>query len=328
MGLFDIFKKKEEPQPVRNNPNSVFTLRFTIPYFQIFDKTDSKLSALPIKMGVTGSCQYRISEPDLCFDNVPLGEMSPEQLDAHVKDALTMNVKTFFNHIETIPVLQFESAIAKISEGTKARITPILNDEFGISLRAFSISGVRYDTEDPNYLRLQTISQKIMEGRAQKVDATNEADIEAIKVDSELATKTKKTNIEIELERKQKEHELELERQRDEYNLDYRAKRIQVEALETEAELEAKRREQQLELERTQKEKEIESALTDKEAERRRAEKEHELELELKRMEAETARKKAEKDIEVQGSALNGMPSLDSSDSSFDIGGLDDDFKL
>lgn len=205
MGLFDIFKKKEGPKP-KNNPNSVFTLRFTVPYFQIFDKTDKEMSALPVKMSVTGSCQYRISEPDLCFDNIPLIEMSPEQLEAHVKDALTMNVKTFFNSITTIPLLQFETMIAKISDATKARVTPILNDEFGINLRTFSISGVRYDVEDPNYIRLQTISQKKAEGRAKKVDAITETELDHIKLDSELSAKKKRDNAEMERRKAELEH--------------------------------------------------------------------------------------------------------------------------
>lgn len=217
MGLFDIFKKKEEPKP-QNNPNSVFTLRFTVPYFQIFDKTDKDLSALPVKMSVTGSCQYRISEPDLCFDNVPLAEMSPEQLEAHVKDALSMNVKTYFNSITTIPLLQFESMIAKISDATKARVTPILNDEFGINLRAFSISGVRYDTEEPNYLRLQTISQKKAEGRAKKVDVQTETEIEHMRLDSELSAKKKRDKAD--LERRREEFETDIEHRKREKELE------------------------------------------------------------------------------------------------------------
>ncbi len=184
MGLLDIFKKKES---VKNNPNSVFTLRFTIPYFQIFDKTDKKLSAFPIKMSVVGSCQYRITEPDLCFDNIPLGEMTPQQLEVHVKDALAMNIKTFFNDITSIPLLQFESMISKISEATKASITPILNEEFGINLRTFSISAVRYDTEDANYRSLQKYSQNIANKRAElageieerKIRKESEADLNA-----------------------------------------------------------------------------------------------------------------------------------------------------
>lgn len=162
MGLFNLFKKAEP----ENNPNSVFTLRFTIPYFQIFDKTDKALSAFPIKMSVGGSCQYRICDPTLCFDNVPLAKMSAQQLEGHVRDALTMNIKTFFNSISDIPLLQFESAISVISDSAKAKISPILNDEFGINLRAFSISSVRYDTEDPNYLTLQRYSRNIANKRA------------------------------------------------------------------------------------------------------------------------------------------------------------------
>lgn len=176
MGLFDIFKKKKE-EPVRNNPNSVFTLRFTVPYFQIFDKTDKKLSAFPIKMSVAGSCQYRISEPDLCFDNIPLAEMSPTQLEAHVRDALTMNIKTLFNSITSLPLLQFESRIADISDLTKSKVTPILNDEFGINLRTFSISGVRYDVEDPNYLSLQRYSQNVANKRTELAAEIEEAAI-------------------------------------------------------------------------------------------------------------------------------------------------------
>lgn len=239
MGLFDIFKKKEAPKP-QNNPNSVFTLRFTVPYFQIFDKTDKDLSALPVKMSVNGSCQYRISDPDLCFDNVPLREMSPEQLEAHVKDALTMNIKTYFNSITTIPLLQFETMIAKISEATKARVTPVLNDEFGISLRAFSISGVRYDVEDPNYLRLQTISQKKAEARAKKVDATTDAEIDQIKTDSKLETQ-RKTNA---VTNEQRYAELEIERKRKAYQHEHHRNE---KFLDQELEIEKNRKEKELE---------------------------------------------------------------------------------
>lgn len=238
MGLFNIFKKKEEP--VRNNPNSVFTMRFTIPYFQIFDKTDKALSALPIKMSVTGSCQYRISEPDLCFDNVPLAEMSPEQLEAHVKDALTMNIKTFFNTITTIPLLQFESMIVKISDATKGRVTPILNEEFGINLRAFSISGVRYDVEDPNYLKLQTLSRKVMDNRAKKIDATSEIELEQMKIDSKTTAQRKQEETVLELERKRKAHEMELRRHREELDQQSRKNDLELESLRAEQELKRK----------------------------------------------------------------------------------------
>lgn len=313
MGLFDRFKKKEEPvvaQPVRNNPNSVFTIRFTIPYFQIFDKTDPELSALPVKMGVTGSCQYRISEPDLCFDNVPLAEMSPEQLEAHVKDALTMNIKTYFASITSIPLLQFESMIAKISDATKARITPILNDEFGISLRAFSISGVRYDTEDPNYLRLQTISQKTMEHRAKKVDLSSDIELEHLKLDSSISAKRKEEESAIELERKRKEHEFELRRQREELNMMSEKNELELDALRTAQDLERKRKADEIEM-------------------ARKKEQEHlNFELEHKRNEMELERLKTEKALEAQQKA-GAFGGLDEGDSDgFSLDELDDDFKL
>lgn len=287
MGLFNIFKKKEEP--VRNNPNSVFTMRFTIPYFQIFDKTDKALSALPIKMSVSGSCQYRISEPDLCFDNVPLAEMSPEQLEAHVKDALTMNIKTFFNTITTIPLLQFESMIVKISDATKGRVTPILNEEFGINLRAFSISGVRYDVEDPNYLKLQTLSRKVMDNRAKKIDATSEIELEQMKIDSKTTAQRKQEETALELERKRKAHEMELRRQREELDQQSRKNDLELESLRAEQEIKRKQ-------------------LQDKHDFELKAEQDRlNLELQRQRDEVELNRLKKEKGINQIGTASTGL---------------------
>lgn len=212
MGLFDIFKKKEEPK--RNIPNSVFTLRFTIPYFQIFDKTNPKLKSLPITMAVSGSCQYRINEPDLCFDNISLGEMSPEQLEAHVKDVLSMNVKSYFNSISDIPLLQFEQRIAAISEGCRKRLTQQFSEEYGLNLRTFSISGVRYDTEHPNYVRLQKLSQIELDNQAKYADAVGNAEIDKLKAETEAEKVRIKAKGETDAERMK--HELDLEKRRKE----------------------------------------------------------------------------------------------------------------
>ena len=219
MGIFDIFKKKEKE--AENNVNSVFTLRFIIPYFQIFDKTDEDLKALPIKMAVTGSCQYKISEPELCFDNIPLNKMSPEQLEKHVKDGLSMNIKTYFNSITSIPVLQFESVIDSISEAMRNKMVKILEEEYGISLRTFHISGVRYDTEDSNYLRLQALSQKKMNHRLKKADTESEIELDELKHASGLNKKKRESEVEQEIQTTQ--HEVEMNKKQREQELEHAA---------------------------------------------------------------------------------------------------------
>lgn len=240
MGIFDIFKKKETKEDIVNNLNSVFTLRYVIPYFQIFDKTDKDLSTLPIKMAVKGSCQYKISEPDLCFDNIPLKKMSPEQIEKHVKDALSMNIKTYFNSITSIPVLQFESVIDSISDAMKGRMKEILEEEFGINLRTFHISEVRYDTEDTNYLRLQALSQKKMNHRLKRADTESEIELDELKHSSSLNKKKRESEVEqeiqssrhgVDMDKKQREqefehaaelkrHQLDLQKKKDEIDLD------------------------------------------------------------------------------------------------------------
>lgn len=180
MGLFDAFKKKKEEPVVQNNPNSVFTLRFAIPYFSVFDKTNPKLRAFPVKVSCAGSVQYRIADPDLCFDNIPLGRMSAGQLEEHVKDSLVSSVKHFINSIDYLPVLQFETELLRINDAAKQYLIPQFADEYGINLRTFTLSRISYDEEDENYQRLYAqsaaMSDRLAEHDLEDTDLDHEHD--------------------------------------------------------------------------------------------------------------------------------------------------------
>lgn len=182
MGLFNFFGKKQQapepaPAPAMNKLNSIFTMQFVIPFFQIFDKTNPKLANLPIRIATGGSIQYRIADPDLCFNNVCLGQMTPEQLAEHVKDGLTSVVKAFLNQITTIPVLQFEGAIMKINNAAKEYVMPIFQEEYGVNLRTFNISRITYDTNDPNYVQLQELSRQAVAQMAEKQESEHRTDL-------------------------------------------------------------------------------------------------------------------------------------------------------
>lgn len=218
MGLFDIFKKKDEPKeaPVQNKINSVFTLKFAVPYFQIFDKTNPKLANFPIRIAAGGSVQYRIADPDLCFNNVSLSEMSPEQLEEHVIDGLHAVIKTYLNSITQIPVLQFESAIMKINDAAKSYVVPIFVEEYGISLRTFNISRITYDTEDTNYEMLHQMSRDAVTHMTEKQESAHRLDLNRDRIalekdNSELDRLNldlqREKNL-VEMERKNMEHEL------------------------------------------------------------------------------------------------------------------------
>lgn len=159
MGLFNLFKKKEDaPAQMPNTTSSLYTLRFAIPFFSVFDKTNPKLKAFPVKLAVGGSVQYRILDLDVCFDNVPLGKMSPTQLEAHVKDSLVSSVKHFINTIDYLPLLQFETELMAINDAAKKNLVPQFAEEYGIDLRTFNLSRITYDEDDPNYKRLYEAS--------------------------------------------------------------------------------------------------------------------------------------------------------------------------
>ena len=218
MGLFDIFKKKEEPkeEPVQNKMNSVFTLKFAVPFFQIFDKTNPKLAHFPIRIAAGGSVQYRIADPDLCFNNISLSQMSPEQLEEHVIDGLHAVIKTYLNSITQIPVLQFESAIMKINDAAKAYVVPIFVEEYGISLRTFNISRITYDTEDQNYEMLHKMSRDVVTHMTEKQESEHKIDMNR---DRLIIEKDNKELDRLELELQREKNLVENERKEMEHNL-------------------------------------------------------------------------------------------------------------
>lgn len=261
MGLFDIFKKK----PVQNNPNSVFTLRFAVPYFPVFDKTNPKLRSFPVKLACGGSVQYRIADATLCFDNIPLGQMSAQQLEEHVKDSLVASVKHFINTIDYLPLLQFENELMKINESAKAYLIPLFADEYGINLRTFNLTRISYDEDDANYKRLcaqsAAVSDKMATHDLENIDLDHEDELldrkrqrRARKVaeDEELMEREAKVRLqqqsaEHELQRKENQHNklmesdsLDLERKKRELEEDMHARRSATERENKRAEAEIK----------------------------------------------------------------------------------------
>lgn len=212
MGLLGLFKKKEVPKPQKpqNNPNSVFTLQFVVPYFSIFDRTNPALKSYSIKLAIGGSVQYRISEPTLCFNNIPLGEMSPEQLEKHVSDSLRATLKAFILSIETIPLLQFESAIAKINAAAKAHLVPTFEEEYGINLRMFNISRFTYDEEDPNYIKLTELSHDALAHMRNMQNIESQRQEATLETQSKIELNAMKRAEELRDKRERLEHEASL----------------------------------------------------------------------------------------------------------------------
>lgn len=231
MGLFDIFKKKKE-EPVQNSLNSVFTLRFAVPYFSVFDKTNPKLRSYPVKVACGGSVQYRIADPNLCFDNIPLGQMAPAQLEEHVRDALISSIKHLINTIDYLPLLQFENELANINDTAKRMLIPQFAKEYGINLRLLTLTRISYDEDDPNYKRLiaqsAAISDKLGEHELENLELNHEDekqqrnhrrrvkqinDEEEV-IERETKLKMRRQAVDHEMQQIETRHSLSLEQQR------------------------------------------------------------------------------------------------------------------
>ena len=316
MGLFDIFKKKAEPVeevPVENNLNSIFTMKFVVPYFSIFDKTNPQMANFPIRVAVGGSVQYRIADPNMCFNNVRLGQMSPSQLEEHVKDGLIAVVKAFLNQISTIPVLQFESTIMKLNHAARDYVIPTFLEEYGINFRTFNMSRITYDTEDPNYAQLQRLSRSAVSHMAEKQDSEHKRDLNRDRIAMEIDNRE---IIHADLSLQRERNTVEADRQREINAVEMERKRMELEAREMELHLN----------EDIHRRRESEDLVLQRER--------NAVEMERKRMELETERQKLhlnedihERRVSTDTAAKNGALNIRHDDGlKFDLD--DNEFKI
>lgn len=162
-------------------------VKFTIPYFDVFDPRFLDFS---VPMAVHGSITFNISDYKAFIKLNRLINFTLEDLSKQLKDAVTKFVKSFVGNAPQdygIPVLQIERKITEISELLQAKLSKELFEDFGVNVKRVDINRIDPDKESEGYLELRhvTAMQQAKTIQAQtNVNIKNMADTQAINAEN------------------------------------------------------------------------------------------------------------------------------------------------
>lgn len=162
-------------------------VRFTIPYFDVFDP---RFLDFAVPMAVHGSITFNITDYKAFIKLNRMINFSLEDFNKQLKDTVTKYVKSFVSNAPQdngIPVLQIERKITEISDLLQERLSKELAEDFGVNVKRVDINRIDPDKESEGYMELRhvTAMQQAQAIQAQtKVSIKNMADTQAINAEN------------------------------------------------------------------------------------------------------------------------------------------------
>lgn len=151
-------------------------IKFAVPYF---DVADPRFIDFTVPVAVRGTITFNLTD---VRQFIKLNRLIDFDLDKF-RDQISGLVKKFAKNFVTncpseqgISVLQIERKIVEISDLMQARLTPQLQDDFGVNLKRLDISAIEIDKESPDYAEFvhatkeQQMIQAEQIGRRAKID--------------------------------------------------------------------------------------------------------------------------------------------------------------
>lgn len=140
------------------NLSDYIRIRFDIPFFDVFD---SRFADLPLPLAVKGSYILQITDYQGFVKLNPLKNLEYEDFKKTVKKTVTKHIKTvlvnFNATYEGIPILQIERKILQINDEAVAILRKLLDQDFGINLKALDISSLKFDKDCDNYKEVKAL---------------------------------------------------------------------------------------------------------------------------------------------------------------------------
>ncbi|MBP3829949.1 MAG: SPFH domain-containing protein [Bacteroidaceae bacterium] len=133
-------------------------LRFTVPYFDVFDP---RLPDHGVPMAVRGSITYCITDYRSFIKLNRLIDFNHDRFYKQIKDALVESIKGVVMKIPKemgIPEVQMEGQLINISTKIKEHLKPYLEDTFGVNLRGLFISSLEIDKDSKGYDKLYELT--------------------------------------------------------------------------------------------------------------------------------------------------------------------------
>ena len=158
-------------------------IKFAVPYFDVFDPRSTEFSA---PVSVRGTLTFNLTDYKGFIKLNRLVNFNLEDFKKQTKDAIVKYIKAVVTNIPSdngIPVVQLERKILEVNNLVADYITPRMENDFGVNMKALDIANLEIDKESDGYqeLRKVTADQQTKQTIAQTdVNIKNMADIQAI----------------------------------------------------------------------------------------------------------------------------------------------------
>lgn len=175
------------------NLSGNITVRFGIPYFDVFDP---RFMDLGVPCAVRGSFIFNLSDYTNLIKLNRLRNITTDNLRDQVKDAFIRKAKNVIINIPTettIPVMQLESRIDMISDHIKLKLEEDFRNDFGINLKRLDVSAIELDKSHPHYLQLK---KNTADQQTKFIDS--KTDIEITHLDENKRIERKETELGVE----------------------------------------------------------------------------------------------------------------------------------
>ncbi len=133
-------------------------VRFTIPYFDVFDP---RLPDHGIPMAVRGTITFNITDYKSFIKLNRLISFDHEQFLGQIRSALSKYIKNVVTNLPSemgIPAVQMERQILTINERVEGYLKPRIENDFGVNLKGLDISSMEIDKESSYYEELRQLT--------------------------------------------------------------------------------------------------------------------------------------------------------------------------
>jgi len=133
-------------------------VRFGIPYFDVFDP---RLPDHGIPVSVRGTLTFNITDYRGFIKLNRLVNFDLDKFLEQIRAAISKYVKNVVANIPrtmNIPLVQMETQLLDINQKVQGYLSPRLEDDFGVNLKALDISAIEIDKDSPYYAEVRQLT--------------------------------------------------------------------------------------------------------------------------------------------------------------------------
>lgn len=183
-------------------------LRFTVPYFDVFDP---RLPDHGVPMAVRGTITFNITDYRSFIKLNRLINFDHEQFMQQIKAALQKYIKGVATNLPQemgIPVVQMERQILNINNKVEGFLKPRIENDFGVNLKGLDIASLEIDKDSPYYSELRSLTAG---NTARTLNAQTDVNIQNLQDTQRINAENMEETLRIQREESQRAQRLQTE---------------------------------------------------------------------------------------------------------------------